>query len=100
MRRFPALTLLAATNDIGTARFAGRPAWDRVGDIVGDPERNRGAVAVRLAPGVGYDPPAFAALRQTILNAIAFRGGDYEGVSIGGASRLRGGEAQSHGKEK
>jgi hypothetical protein len=44
-------------------------------------------MAMRLAPGVGDDPSALAALRQAILDAITFRGGDDIGVSFGGASR-------------
>ena len=93
MRRFSALTgssdLLAAANDIGTGRFDRRDAGDRAGDIVSDPERKRGAMAMRLAPGVGDDPSALAALRQAILDAITFRGGNDIGVSFGGASRLQ-----------
>ena len=78
----------------------GRAGWDGVGDVLGEPKRQSGAMAMRFAPGVRDDMPAFPAFGQTILHAIAVRGGDDESVAFGGLPAIDGGDSERQGDKK
>ena len=70
---------IAAGDDIGLGARGGRRG-DGAGDVIRAPERERRAMAVRLAPGVGDHAAAFAALAEAILDPIAVIGRDDEGM--------------------
>ena len=85
LRRTAAASLVAAMHDVRRFRDTGIPVGNGARHIIGATERYCGAVAMRLAPGVGDNAPAFAGLCEAIFDAIARIGGNDERVAFSGA---------------